>query len=135
MQELTHGANQDLRLIVTSDKQSFGNYNEDMEVMMSKSVSHKRLAIKIENRIVKVYNLETDEIEIEDNVYFTNSKNGLFIFHSTGFPSINRLMCDNISMLKYGYQEKENRLIIVKQADEAKRDKRCQAVMLDLKLR
>ena len=72
----------DFSIVCVSNKQEYGNYNQDMEYMETKKIETGRFAIKIDEKYVRIYDINKSHFCIQDSIQQYNKINATYYFKS-----------------------------------------------------
>ncbi|WP_460615316.1 hypothetical protein [Hymenobacter seoulensis] len=95
------------RFACSSIQQEFGEYNLEMEHFKLRERTNVEFALKLDDGIMKIYNVKLDKMWMEDSVTFHHEKDGLYYFQSTTPEHVNILGVTELPT-KYVLNKKEN---------------------------
>jgi hypothetical protein len=71
------------KFVCSSNNQEVGDYNLEMEHFKSDGKSKIEFALKLDDGIIKIYNVNDNKMWVEDSVTFHHEKDGMYYFVST----------------------------------------------------
>ena len=135
--EITNGAPQHISFVILSNKQAYGSFNEEVQVISTKKTTNDNYAIKLEESEFKIIDLANNETVFKDVVMITGANDKIIRFETLSGQrgEADLITCSSLSPCKYLYNKEEKYFAFYKTAEYVKTDpkeKNCQAAKFEI---